>query len=366
MNSSPARLCGTLLIVFGAACRPSEDPETPRDSGHTPPEDTAPQTTDTESPPDTGSDTADTGVDTGDPGDVEVPCDTPRQAWPDAKLAGHTPWFLTTGERVLVGTVHDTEPAHVLELVDDELVDLGAPAETETAIWQIVELDGDWYAGTYPHAHLLREGVDLGSLWDGASSAYTLAAASDWVYAGLGPERAALASYSVDTGEVRIFEGSSTAAYGEVHLGGDGHVYGQLDGQTYRFSEGDAQPVSSVVEADTLEWGGLWLEQVSTDEPTSLQLSVQLRDPETWEPLTTDLPLEGRGLTLHALGAVDGRVVGGTLLPNEIFTLEDGVLSHQGHVGDGEMYSILAEEDGTWMAEYPSGDLWRYSPSDPW
>jgi hypothetical protein len=366
VHAPPILTTAVLLVTLSAACRSPDEPEASRDSGPESIEDHTPPASDTDGPLDSGVDTADTAMDTGDPRDTEAPCDTPRQAWPSGQLDGHTPWFLTTGERVLLGTVHDTEAAHILQLVDDELIDLGAPAETETAIWQIVELDGEWYAGTYPHAHLLREGVDLGSLWDGASSAYSLAAASGWVYAGLGPERAALASYSVETGEVRIFEGTGTAAYGEVHLGSDGQVYGELDGESYQFTEGDPQPVSSVIEADTIEWEGLQLEQVRIDEPASLQLSVQLRDPDTWEPLTTDLPIEGRGLTLHAVGAVDGRVVGGTILPNEIFTLEDGALNHQGHVGDGEMYSILAEEDATWMAEYPSGDLWRYDPSAPW
>ena len=136
---------GMLLLIL--ACRPSGRP-----SGET----TAPSD-------DIGTDDtsdADT-ADTTDTAPVEVPCDTARQAWAPDRLDGHTPWFLSVDERVLMGTLHDTEPAHVLELSGDELLDRGAPAATEQAIWQIVELDGHWYGGTWPNARLVGEGEDV-------------------------------------------------------------------------------------------------------------------------------------------------------------------------------------------------------------
>jgi hypothetical protein len=356
-----------LLVFSTAACRPP-GPGEPLDDTDTNEsiDDTSESIDDTSEPEDSGRDTGDTGQDTGEPKEEDIPCDSPRQAWAPAELQGHTPWFLHAGERVLLGTVHDTDPAHILERLEGELVDLGAPSETETAIWQIVEVDGDWFGGTYPHAKLVRQDEDLGSLWDGASSAYTLAAANGWVYAGLGPERAALAAYEIATGETQVLEGTSTAAYGEVHLGSDGVVYGLLDGQAYRFSEDEALPVAAVVEAAPLESRGLWVEQVESEDPASLQLAIQLRDMETWEAFTSELSFEGRGLSIHALGASDGLVVGGTLLPNEIFSFREGTLEHLGHVGDGEMYSILVGESQVWMAEYPSGNLWIFDASSPW
>ena len=242
LSRPPARRTGFFAILVMACASPepgktASGANTPRDSGTEP--------TDTMSPADSSTDTAEAGADTGTPPGDTLPCGTVRQAWPPVELEGHTPWFLHAGERVLLGTTHDSAPAHVLQWSDDALVDLGAPSETETAIWQIVEVDGEWYGGTYPNAKLVRQGEDLGSLWDGAASAFTLATARGWIYAGLGPERAAIAAYELATGETRVLEGTGSAAYGEVHRGRDGQVYGLLDGAHYRLSEGAALPVAA-------------------------------------------------------------------------------------------------------------------------
>ena len=142
MHTLGSNLTRAILAVCLVACRPPEAEEVPEDTS--PSTDTIVEFDDTSTPEDSGPDTADTGIDTGTPEKKkEVPCGTARQAWAPADLHGHTPWFLHSSERALLGTVHDTDPSHVLEWVDGELVDLGAPSETETATWQIVELDGN-------------------------------------------------------------------------------------------------------------------------------------------------------------------------------------------------------------------------------
>lgn len=322
--------------------------------------DSTPESTDSksgegESPPlESGADSA-----------PSVPCGSLRQAWADEALEGHTPWFLSVGERALLGTLHDTEAAHVLEFVGDDLVDLGAPSETETAIWQIVEVDGAWYGGTYPNAKLVAEGEDLGPLWDEATSAFTLATEGGWIHAGLGPERSAIASYELATGRIVVLEGARSGAYGEVFEGDDGVVYGVLDEASYRFVDGVAEEVERVGRGARIEAAGQWVEQLDNVEGASPVLDLQVRDPETWHLRSEELDYEGAGLTVHALGAIDGLVVGSTILPNEVFSYT-GDFEHLGHVGDGEMYSVMMLDGTVWMAEYPSGALWAYDPDTDW
>jgi len=111
---------------------------------------------------------------------------------------------------------------------------------------------------------------------------------------------------------------------------------------------------------------GLWVESVTLEDPVSLTLSLSLRDSETWQPHTVDVDIDGADLTVHALSAVDGLLVGGTTQPSEVFTHTAGELRHRGHLGDGEVYSILIDDDVVYLADYPAGDLWTYDPHTDW
>jgi len=86
---------------------------------------------------------------------------------------------------------------------------------------------------------------------------------------------------------------------------------------------------------------------------------------------TQNASFAGRGLDVYSLGAMSGLVVGGTIQPNNIFSLDttDGDFRNLGHVGTGEMYSILCQgpaQPQVLMADYPDGDLWLLDPTAPW
>ncbi|MDR3677631.1 MAG: hypothetical protein P4N24_19275 [Acidobacteriota bacterium] len=276
--------------------------------------------------------------------------------------------------KVYLGTL---EGAHFycLDPKQGKLMDLGRPSLTESYIWELAfGRDGKLYGVTYGQAKLVRYDPQTGALEDLGRMdpveeyAHSVAGSDDgFVYVGIGTSKANVAAYQISTGQHREILPVHSQVVGQagVHRGRDGKVYGVAGNDWYRLDGWNAIPiaandVSPEVPQNVLKDGR------TVDVSANV---IRITNPNTGAVTERPFDYQGNELDLFRVAfGPDGSLYASSVLPADLvrFNPRAGAFENLGHIGGGEVYSLLPRHGRLLMAGYGTlASLMIYNPSKP-
>ncbi len=315
--------------------------------------------------------------------------DQVTQINPPAEGGGHISYAFTFGPdgKIYLGTIGGNDRAKLLvwDPANPErgIIDLGEPTDTETYIWEVtVGKDGRIYGCTYPQAKLVvcdpatGEIADLGRM-DPAEkyNRHVAVGTNGWIYNGIGVNRGQIVAYNPATGEKRgiVREQDRPKAYtGDVYEGADGHAYGSLAGKCYRLVDGQGMEINKEQMPErrrTPLADGRVLTEAQITDSVHQRCGYKLVEPHSGQAFEGEFGFKGAGIGVFVLGeGPDNVVYGSTILPMEIFTYDPATeqLTYHGHLGSGELYSIINRHGTVYGLSYPGAAVWQIDATKPW
>lgn len=266
--------------------------------------------------------------------------------------------------------------AHFLRLdrKAHRLIDLGRPSKDEEYIWDVAfGADKKLYGVTYPGCRLVRYDPATGQLSDLGKmdptekyGRWIVADHDGFLYIGIGTAKANLAVYDTRSGEMRevLPKDDQIVGIAQPFLGVDGKAYATVGEKLFSLSGFTIReiPVANKVQAinpDVLKDGRV----VSLGGNGSMTVL----DPKTRLETKLTITYQGENLQLFRIGfGPDNELYGSSILPIHFVkvNLANHIIQKVGQLGDGEVYSFLAQRNRLLMGAYAGlAPLMSYDPA---
>lgn len=269
--------------------------------------------------------------------------------------------------------------AHLLkfDVGKEAFQDLGRPSVTETYIWSMaVGADRKLYLGTSPHAQLIRfdpatgRSDTVGRADPDEEYLRYLATGSDgYVYGGIGQARMEVLAYNTATGALAEILPTQYQGPGAVTVyhADDGQVYAVAGSHKFRLQGGTAIPIAP--ETCPPDHIRTRLRDGSVGMLKGSRLEIRDKSLPNQSPAVRDIHYHGRPMSLYRLGlGPDGQIYLSTVLPSRLLRFDSNAnaLQDLGELGDGEIYSFLAQGGTLVMGGYATAaPILDFDPDKP-
>ena len=292
--------------------------------------------------------------------------------------------------RIYISTGGSGEDAlFVFDPTDEELRYLGRPTETEQVVWTLCEAEnGKIYGGTYPNAKLIsidlktHELADLGRIPSDQPYIRFLDTARRYVYCNVGPSKAEVWAWNMDTGErtqILPAEFAEGLSWGTAQKRLDGRIYIKTPKRVFRVDGLELTPVDKQPDARPENWQGkptaspLTLSdgrRISVAHDSGPAKYFNVTEPDGAQR-TVPVEYTGSPTTLWAVEeGPDGLIYGTTRSPITLFSY-DPRTSMTRVLGDpigkhGQVYGWAWLNGRLYMAAYGSSRVTVWDPVRPW